>query len=156
LHAQHRSEHRNLHGYHADCAPLTISSGISCDPFHARTAGIHALPQESLESVGCFRFGGFAGDEPGICETLSGFDSRGDQSRLHRHVLGAGCGSSGYVSTVLRAQKKSTWGWRGGGGALRFMTIRIITLDREYGSGGAVIAEKVASRLGWKLWDQLL
>jgi cytidylate kinase len=36
------------------------------------------------------------------------------------------------------------------------MTIRIITLDREYGSGGAVIAEKVASRLGWKLWDQLL
>jgi cytidylate kinase len=36
------------------------------------------------------------------------------------------------------------------------MAIRIITLDREYGSGGAVIAEKVASRLGWKLWDQLL
>jgi cytidylate kinase len=36
------------------------------------------------------------------------------------------------------------------------MTIRIITLDREYGSGGAVIAEKVAARLGWKLWDQLL
>ena len=34
--------------------------------------------------------------------------------------------------------------------------IRIITLDREYGSGGAVIAEKVAVRLGWKLWDQLL
>jgi len=36
------------------------------------------------------------------------------------------------------------------------MTIRIITLDREYGSGGGVIAEKLASRLGWKLWDQLL
>jgi cytidylate kinase len=36
------------------------------------------------------------------------------------------------------------------------MAIRIITLDREYGSGGGVIAEKVASRLGWKLWDQLL
>jgi cytidylate kinase len=36
------------------------------------------------------------------------------------------------------------------------MTVRIITLDREYGSGGAVIAEKVAARLGWKLWDQLL
>jgi cytidylate kinase len=34
--------------------------------------------------------------------------------------------------------------------------IRIITIEREYGSGGAVIAEKVASRLGWKLWDQLL
>ena len=36
------------------------------------------------------------------------------------------------------------------------MTIRIITLDREYGSGGGVIADKLASRLGWKLWDQLL
>jgi len=34
--------------------------------------------------------------------------------------------------------------------------IRIITIEREYGSGGAVIAEKVASRLGWKLWDHLL
>lgn len=36
------------------------------------------------------------------------------------------------------------------------MAIRIITLEREYGSGGGAIAEKVASRLGWKLWDQLL
>ena len=35
-------------------------------------------------------------------------------------------------------------------------TIRIITMEREYGSGGGVIAEKVATRLGWKLWDQLL
>src|SRR6266581_3635747 len=36
------------------------------------------------------------------------------------------------------------------------MVIRIITVDREYGSGGGVIAAKAASRLGWKLWDQLL
>ena len=34
--------------------------------------------------------------------------------------------------------------------------IRVITIDREYGSGGNVIAEKLAARLGWKLWDQLL
>src|SRR5437660_2622290 len=34
--------------------------------------------------------------------------------------------------------------------------IKIITLEREYGSGGAVIAQKLAERLGWKLWDQLL
>jgi Cytidylate kinase-like family len=36
------------------------------------------------------------------------------------------------------------------------MTIRILTLEREYGSGGGAIAERVASRLGWKLWDQRL
>src|SRR5438034_2302326 len=34
--------------------------------------------------------------------------------------------------------------------------IRIITIEREYGSGGGVIAGEVAKRLGWKLWDQLL
>ncbi len=34
--------------------------------------------------------------------------------------------------------------------------IRIVTLEREYGSGGAAIAQKLAERLGWKLWDQAL
>ncbi len=34
--------------------------------------------------------------------------------------------------------------------------IRVITIEREYGSGGADIAKQVAGRLGWKLWDQLL
>lgn len=34
--------------------------------------------------------------------------------------------------------------------------IRVLTVEREYGSGGADIARKVAGRLSWKLWDQLL
>ena len=34
--------------------------------------------------------------------------------------------------------------------------IKVLTIDREYGSGAAEIAEKLAERLGWKLWDQLL
>ncbi len=34
--------------------------------------------------------------------------------------------------------------------------IRIITVEREYGCGGGEIAERLASQLGWKLWDQLL
>ncbi len=34
--------------------------------------------------------------------------------------------------------------------------IRVLTIEREYGSGGADIARKLAERLGWKLWDQLL
>src|SRR5215475_4331711 len=36
------------------------------------------------------------------------------------------------------------------------MTIRVITIEREFGSGGATIAKLLADRLGWKLWDQLL
>jgi cytidylate kinase len=34
--------------------------------------------------------------------------------------------------------------------------IKILTIEREYGSGAAGIAKKTADRLGWKLWDQLL
>jgi cytidylate kinase len=34
--------------------------------------------------------------------------------------------------------------------------IRVLTIEREYGSGGSNIASGVADRLGWKLWDQLL
>jgi cytidylate kinase len=36
------------------------------------------------------------------------------------------------------------------------MPIRLITLEREYGSGGGDIAAALAARLCWKLWDQLL
>lgn len=34
--------------------------------------------------------------------------------------------------------------------------IRIVTIEREYGSGGGEIAQLLAGRLGWKLWDQSL
>jgi len=34
--------------------------------------------------------------------------------------------------------------------------IKIITVEREYGSGGGEIAQQLAARLNWKLWDQLL
>ena len=34
--------------------------------------------------------------------------------------------------------------------------IRIVTVEREYGCGGAEIAARLAERLGWKLWDELL
>src|SRR5689334_14459184 len=33
---------------------------------------------------------------------------------------------------------------------------KLVTIEREYGSGAAVIAQKLADRLGWKLWDQQL
>ena len=34
--------------------------------------------------------------------------------------------------------------------------VKIITIEREYGCGGGEIAQLVANRLGWKLWDQRL
>jgi cytidylate kinase len=34
--------------------------------------------------------------------------------------------------------------------------INIITIEREYGCGGGDIAQLVANRLGWKLWDERL
>jgi cytidylate kinase len=34
--------------------------------------------------------------------------------------------------------------------------IKIVTIEREYGSGGGEIAQMLSTQLGWKLWDQLL
>lgn len=34
--------------------------------------------------------------------------------------------------------------------------IKIVTVEREYGCGGGEIAQRLADRLGWKLWDQML
>jgi cytidylate kinase len=34
--------------------------------------------------------------------------------------------------------------------------MNIVTIEREYGSGGGEIAQLLAKQLGWKLWDQLL
>lgn len=34
--------------------------------------------------------------------------------------------------------------------------VRVLTIEREYGSGGGEIAAMVAKRLGWTLYDQLL
>jgi cytidylate kinase len=36
------------------------------------------------------------------------------------------------------------------------MKIRVVTIEREFGSGAAAIAKLLAERLGWKLWDQEL
>ncbi len=36
------------------------------------------------------------------------------------------------------------------------LMIKVLTIEREYGSGASEIAQKLAERLGWKLWDQLL
>lgn len=34
--------------------------------------------------------------------------------------------------------------------------IKVVTIEREYGSGGGEIAQLLATQLDWKLWDHLL
>ena len=34
--------------------------------------------------------------------------------------------------------------------------IKVITIEREFGCGGGAIAERLAERLGWKLFDRQL
>jgi cytidylate kinase len=34
------------------------------------------------------------------------------------------------------------------------MKVRVVTIDREYGSGANIIAKRLADSLGWKLWDE--
>jgi cytidylate kinase len=34
--------------------------------------------------------------------------------------------------------------------------LKIVTVEREYGCGGGEIAQRLAERLSWKLWDQRL
>ena len=41
-------------------------------------------------------------------------------------------------------------------GRQRKFMIKIVTIEREYGSGGGEIAQLLSTQLGWKLWDQLL
>lgn len=36
------------------------------------------------------------------------------------------------------------------------MKVRVVTIEREFGGGGADIARLLAERLGWTLWDQRL
>jgi cytidylate kinase len=36
------------------------------------------------------------------------------------------------------------------------MNVRVVTIDREFASGAAAIAKRLAERLGWTLWDQQL
>ena len=33
---------------------------------------------------------------------------------------------------------------------------RVITVEREYGAGGSLVAAQLARRKGWQLWDQQL
>src|SRR6202162_896659 len=46
--------------------------------------------------------------------------------------------------------------WPSADGAGIEAMFNVLTIEREYGSGANVIAQKLSERLGWKLWDQSL
>ena len=58
------------------------------------------------------------------------------------YVLGERKYCSRRISPLIRPQ------------AWTHMPIRIVTVEREYGSGGAAIAQALAERLHWNLWDR--
>jgi cytidylate kinase len=61
--------------------------------------------------------------------------------------------SSDAVGSVPRPRRPRLTHWPMG---IATQMIKIITIEREYGSGGGEIAQLVSNHLGWKLWDQLL
>src|SRR6202142_1417774 len=66
----------------------------------------------------------------------------------------AGAGSWKWVKRVGELRPKPGPGTQYRASGVRM--IRIITVEREDGSGGGEIAHQLATRLGWKLWDQSL
>jgi cytidylate kinase len=56
----------------------------------------------------------------------------------------------------MRDNAPGTLGLSASGQEKGGLMIRVITIEREYGSGAGDIASRLAERLGWKLWDQLL
>ena len=58
------------------------------------------------------------------------------------------------LAAVVTSLSKHAWRESMVGKAVNM--IKIITIEREYGCGGGEIAQLVAKRLGWKLWDQAL
>ena len=49
-----------------------------------------------------------------------------------------------------RRRDRGPLSWKG------HVVFRVITVEREFGSGAAEIAREISDRLGWKLWDQAL
>jgi cytidylate kinase len=55
----------------------------------------------------------------------------------------------------LRLNAMSRGGWRASF-IPEVIMFRVVTVEREYGSGGGLIAQRVATDLGWKLLDHML
>ena len=80
----------------------------------------------------------------------------GRDAGLHRHVLGSRRHRRDHVWSLVPAEEERARPGRGQPAEWQRMKVRVVTIEREFGSGGADIAKRLAERLGWKLWDQRL
>src|SRR5262249_39944935 len=82
----------------------------------------------------------------------------GGDAGLYRRLLVSWRDGRDHGRFVFSAEEERAWQRRRGSGGISEVhtMIRIITIDREFGSGGPDIAKLLAERLGWKLWDQSL
>ena len=94
FHAQHRQQHRNVDGHHADRAPGAVSPGVPGGARYPGKADLYPGGYGADGAPGCIRSGCLAGREPGLRPDLSGADRPGDDARLHRYLLGSGVGAA--------------------------------------------------------------
>src|SRR5262249_27649547 len=116
--------------------------------------------QHTVRHTDALRFGPCRRPTVSARKTLRDCTKPGDDARIHRHLLDPRGRVDDHVRPVLHVEEKCAgWGWRTRGccvGNLIDMKIRIVTIEREYGSGAAKIAERLAQQISWKLWDELL
>src|SRR4029077_18116804 len=156
LYAQHREQRGNVNGDHTDCPPVAGSPKLPGGACRPRAAGFWS----SRCGLGrpAYRLGlrCRAGWEESLQFGLSEPGRAGQHSGIYRYLRPPRRGSGNYVSAFLRVEKQSTWRWSrvDGVGAVyttwyfvvaqqafeATVMIRVITIDREYGSGAAVIA----------------
>ena len=161
FHAQHRKQRGNLHGHDDSGAagaisPIVLSyHATNYDPaFRNQVNGlsrqlVHAgasAPDAQVQA-----YGRIYQSLQVQSQTLAYIDTF--------MVLAVAAGIMFLLAFIVRKNDPVAAGGQCSGESKEGMNdsmIKVLTIEREYGSGAAEIAEKLADRLGWKLWDQLL
>ena len=158
FHAQHRKQRGNLHGHDDSGAAGAISpkhAVLPCDQLRScvsesveRTERSNwSTPERALPDAQVQAYGRIYQSMQVQSQTLAYIDTF--------MVLAVAAGIMFLLAFIVRkndpvAVDTSWWNKRAES------MIKVLTIEREYGSGAAEIAQKLAERLGWKLWDQLL
>ena len=71
-------------------------------------------------------------------------------------VLSVASGDHGFAVLCLEKERSRRRSGTSPSDRIKDAMVTIVTIEREYGSGGGDIAQLLATQLGWKLWDQQL